>query len=373
MSELTNNDISEITRQSDLTSKPVRDNFTNIRLAVNDNQTQINNLSSAATNAETTQARPNHSSLNDRLNSINEGQYNYVKTGGEVTASAPAAMTVEIAAGEANVGGIDVKWSAVTSETITAPVALSTGDTTYQMYVVAVESAQTTGGSFINLLAGPIDTDKILPAVSNNQKALAILEITATTATITASEISDARDQGCYYFKEGAYTYNWKIQDAVLDLATIGGQIFVGRGSYYEEVDFSGISSVALNYEVGAKHYRSNDDTYCIKSVNSAGNEESRIIIFNGDFYGDSRYGAIELLKFDYTDDAVIENCRFDGNANSTATYKNAIIENSDRIRFYKNILLDGSGAQDTSTYDIDSNSADPFDDNRFLLFSIVF
>jgi hypothetical protein len=241
MSSLSNSDIGEITRQSDLVSKIPRD------------KTQINNISSAATNAETTQARPNHSTLNDRLNSIQNGQASYMKTGGEVTASAPAAMTVEIAAGEANVDGVDIKWSAVTSETIVAPVALSTGGTTYQMYVVVVENAQTTGGSFVNLIASNISETKELPTITDNQKPIAVLEITSSTATITASEITDARDQGAFYCLDGRWKWKWKIQDAIDDLSTAGGEVFVGKGIYYETLNHD--YNVELNFDLGVTLY----------------------------------------------------------------------------------------------------------------------
>ena len=50
MSKITPALKNEITRQSDVTSKPLRDNFTNYSNAINDNQDQITALSTAATN-----------------------------------------------------------------------------------------------------------------------------------------------------------------------------------------------------------------------------------------------------------------------------------------------------------------------------------
>ena len=58
MSKLTNNDIATIKRQSDVISRNLRENFANIKNALNDNQDQINLISTSASNAETVAARP---------------------------------------------------------------------------------------------------------------------------------------------------------------------------------------------------------------------------------------------------------------------------------------------------------------------------
>lgn len=184
MSTLTNDLVNEITRQSDLISKSVRDNFTNYKNAINDNQTQINNLSTAATNAETTQARPFHSSLNDRLNSIGRGKPNYVKYGGTVTQQGTPDMTVAIAAGEAKVNGIDVKWSADNSETLTAPVSNPRID------IVVANSAYSTGGTVLEIVSGAEAAAPVIPTIAATQVAIARLDLTVAMGSITTSDIT---------------------------------------------------------------------------------------------------------------------------------------------------------------------------------------
>ncbi len=219
--KLTSSDINEITTQSDLISKSVRDNFTNLK---NKNNELVDEIAAAAigtTNAETTAARPYHTNLKERLDSIWSGNYPYMKTGGAVTASAPAAMTVEISAGEAKINGIDIKWVASTSGTITAPLTNNRFD---------VVVAQT--DSTLTVVTGAEGANPTLPAVSSTQRALAIITLTPATATITASELKDARNQGCIYWHNGIQRYAWKIQD-VID-SSGSGDVYIGKGNYYE-------------------------------------------------------------------------------------------------------------------------------------------
>lgn len=279
MSSLSVTDISEITRQADVLSKPLRDNFTNIKNAINDNQTQINALSSAATNAETTQARPNHTTLNDRLNSINTGQANYIKSGGAVTATAPASMAVDVSAGEANVNGIDIKWSAVTSETLTAPTAVSTGGTS-RYDLVVLNYAQTTGGSFVEIVSGAEAEDPVYPSITEDQKVLSILKLNSAMTTITSSDIVDARDQGCYFLASGRWQYKWKIQDAI-NAVTNGGTIFVGTGEYREDLTFADNQVV---FFMGQNDiYDTSGDTVNLDTLDMSDKTNSRLIWPGGD------------------------------------------------------------------------------------------
>jgi hypothetical protein len=66
---------------------------------------------------------------------------------------------------------------------------------------------------------------------------LAVIALTPSTTTITNSIITDARSQGCIYWKDGREQYQWKIQDAIDDLTT-GGNITVGAGTYYEDLTY---------------------------------------------------------------------------------------------------------------------------------------
>ncbi len=107
--DLTSNDISEITRQSDVRSKALRDNFTNLKNKINEQNTSISNIGTAASGAEITSSRPNHVDLESRLDSIQNGQPNYVKNGGAPSERLTPDMTVGVAATQAKTAGVDVR------------------------------------------------------------------------------------------------------------------------------------------------------------------------------------------------------------------------------------------------------------------------
>lgn len=339
-SKLTSADISEITRQSDVISKPVRDNFTNLKNKTNELVDEIAAAAIGTTNAETTAARPYHTNLKERLDQIWSGQYNIAASGGVVTINAGDSQKVDVTAFTGTIGGIQVKVAAATSGTI----AYTSANTRYDVVVANSDST-------FSVVTGAEGANPELPAVASTQKALEVLIV--GTASVALGW--DARDQGCIFQDEGKMAFAWKISDAVS--AITSGTIFIGKGQYYEEVDLSASSDIALYYSNGAQHYRSNATKYCIKCVNSVGNEEENIKIINGDFYGNSKTGAIELVKITYTDKFVVRDCTFDGNTSSTATYKNMVIENCDIFRAVDNLFTDGSGTEDFTTYNISSSN----------------
>jgi hypothetical protein len=172
-SKLTSADISEITRQSDVISKPVRDNFTNLKNKTNELVDEIAAAAIGTTNAETTASRPYHSNLKERLDSIWDGKQNYIKNGGAVTEQAAPDMTVAIAAGEAKISGIDCKWSAQNSAAISAPGANTRLD------LVVAQSDST-----ITVVTGAAAASPVFPSVSSTQVVLAALVVKAATASL---------------------------------------------------------------------------------------------------------------------------------------------------------------------------------------------
>lgn len=312
----------QIEFHSDLVSKPVRDNFTDTENAINNLQDQIDLLTTTPGGTEVTNARDYHTVLRDRLRSDSLARGNIVVTGGVVTQHAGTPnMTVDITAGEAVVGGIAVKWSAQTSGTITAP---ATGR--YDVVVINSDSS-------ISILSGNDSADKVLPDVSSTQKAVAVITLSSATTSITNSLIRDCSEQGVH--ANGHYF--WKIQDGVDSLndrtnELDEGEIIVHKGNYYEEVILTTFSNITIRYDGGASHYRPSATKRCIKSINTAGNEESFIKIIGGKFYGNGKSGAIENIRFEYTDHLSIIDCFSDGNASSTATYKDLLIKQCDGV-----------------------------------------
>lgn len=390
MAEITNSDIFPPGIQDEADSIPLSDTFNNFKNRHNQLNTTVNGLSTAASGAEITAARPNHEALLDRLNDNFTNRDNHVLTGFEVIPRASGAtMHVEVTAGKALVGGVTVRkgflsWSRVTTtitvteenhgrsngNTIVVKVSSDTGPLALGEYTIAsvttntytvtgVDTGATSGTAEAATLIGPFtaptnsqydvvsvsssnsisaasgndSTDPVLPAVAITQRPLARIDLASSTTTLTNAEIEDISYQGCvangYWF--------FTIQAAVDSLndrsnSTGFGQVDIYPGKYYEEVTLTGLSDITLNYKNGARHFRTSNTTQCIKSVNTVSNEENRIKVINGDFRGNSKAGTLELIDLAFTDNVNIEGCFFDGNASSTATNKNLDISDCDFV-----------------------------------------
>jgi hypothetical protein len=211
-SKLTGADISEITRQSDVTSKPVRDNFTNLKNKTNELVDEIAAAAIGTTNAETTAARPYHTNLKERLDSIWDGKQNYVKNGGAVTEQGTPDMTVAVAAGEAKISGIDAKWAAANSATITVP-----GSNT-RLDIVVAQSDST-----LTVVTGVAAASPVFPSVSSTQVVLAVLVVKNTTTSLNeGTEIFTVKNFENPYFPNlyinTAYTAtNKKHNNVIVD------------------------------------------------------------------------------------------------------------------------------------------------------------
>lgn len=273
--------------QSPIRSLPLRENQIAIENFVNDLQSQIDNLATPPAGSEVTNARDYADVLRDRLRYASSAYPNVVISGGVVTEQSTPDMTVAISAGQAIVNGTVCVWDAQNSGTITAPSSNPRFD------IVVINSDNS-----ISIVAGTESADAVLPSISDSQKAVAILMLTSSTTSITSSEIIDARKQGAYYSKEGAYKSKFLIQDAINDAGS--GDIYINQGEYYEEVDLSGKSDISLTYAKGANHYRTSDTAYCIKSVNTLGSESENISIRGASLHrnGKATQGMDLLLEY---------------------------------------------------------------------------
>lgn len=291
-----------------LLSKVVRDNFTDTQNFVNNLQTQINNILTPPAGSEVANARDFYPVLRDRLQGGFKAVRHQLIVPGVVAAQSTPNMTVKISAGEALIDGVGVVFAGQNSGTITAP-------TFFRYDVVAINS-----DSSISVLTGNDSNDPELPAVSISQLAVAIIRLTSATTSITNSIIENIRNQGCVYWKDNLQKYEFKISDAVADAGE--GDIYIGRGSYYEEVDLTALSGISLIYENGANHYRPSAAGRCVKGINTLGNETTFNKVINGKFFGNSKAGSVGLVDFVYADDVLLENCIFDSNSASSADRK---------------------------------------------------
>lgn len=168
-----NANLNQITFQSSLRSKPVRENFTDTENALNDLQSQINALATPPAGTEVTNARDNHTVLRDRLRSESMINGNVLISGGVVSDQTVPDMTVHIAAGEAIVDGVACKWAAQDSGTITAPVSNTRLD-----YVVV------NSDNSISIVAGTPGASPVFPAVASSQLVVAALVVKAATTSL---------------------------------------------------------------------------------------------------------------------------------------------------------------------------------------------
>jgi hypothetical protein len=338
----TNLNLSSIEYRDQLRSKPVSDNFTEIQNNFNSLRSEVY-ASLASTASEVTSARDGYDTLSENINA--RSLYGAgIATGGLVSAAAVPDNTVVISTGAGICpNGVGVEWDSATSNTI--------GVVTKPRYIVATINSS----NVLSLELGATADDPTLPTLSSTQKALGgFLQSTASPVVINNSDIWDMRRQGATFNGR----HYGKIQDAVsVANGTVTGTIDIGPGKYIEEVDLSGKSNLELNFQTDAKLYRPDDSSYAIKSVNGAGTEESNIKIIGADLYGNSKAGAIELAKFEYTDDVVLDRCKLDGNASSTATYKNILINQCDRVIKSNLFLKDGSGAIDQTTLGVTNST----------------
>jgi len=274
-SKLTSADISEITRQSDVISKPVRDNFTNTKNKINELVDEIAAVAIGTTNAETTAARPYNSNLKERLDQVLTTQYR-IDTGGVVSINAGDSQKVDVTAGTGTVNGIQVNWSATTSATI----SYTSANTRYDVVVINTDNTLT-------IVTGAEAAIPVLPSIASTQKALWVLLI--GTASVALNH--DARDQGCYYNYQGHLKFNWKIQDAIDDL-TNGGTIYINRGTYIEGLTYD--DNQNLIFEGGTVIKDTSGTTINFEYVDLSTKSESKIEWSGGIIKDNDR----ELLTF---------------------------------------------------------------------------
>ncbi|MDC0637749.1 hypothetical protein OAP25_03510, partial [Flavobacteriaceae bacterium] len=123
---------------------------------------------------EISSARPYHPSLRARLDSMWASQPNYIKEGGAVTVNAIDTDKLDISAGEARVGGSDVKWNAQTTASATPSVA--SGKHRIDTIVINSDStiSQVIGSEVLTSINPPF------PAVNNTELSIGVAYVDET-------------------------------------------------------------------------------------------------------------------------------------------------------------------------------------------------
>lgn len=321
----------QIKSLADVLSKPLRDNFSDITSWFLYTNNRIDISLTPPAGSEVTDARDFFPLLEARLMNGFQAIQNRVITGLVVQAQTIPNATVKISAGDAQIAGVGVH------KTATSNTGSITFPTNYRYDVVYINA-----GNAIAVATGNDSVDPILPAISDTQRALAILVLYPGQTTIQDADIIACQTQGCTY--QGKFY--WKIQDAVSALGAIAnslakGEIFIADGQYYEEVNLTGFSDVTLNYQGGAKHYRPSSTQLCLKAINTNVTIQSLLKIKNGSFYGNGKTGAFANLQFDYCDDLLISDCFIDPNSSSTADRKTILRTNVRRDLISPDDLID--------------------------------
>ena len=285
-SKLNASNVSRIGIQENVDSIPLDDNFQALKDKTNELVDEISAVSIGTTNAETTDARPYHTNLKNRLDSIWSGQANYIKEGGAVVISSTG-INAEASAGQAKINGIDVKWDAYTSGNISLAGA---GDERFDVVVVKSDST-------LAVVTGtPHASDPVLPAVSSTQKALAVLVVTDASITVGW----DARNQGCWYYYQGRWAYEWYIQTAIdnIEADTVAAYMLIGDGRYYETLDVENTGELSIAFSGGAVMYRTaaSAKVFDLNGIPSGGN----IKIINPRINGNSKTTtSVRIIDFD--------------------------------------------------------------------------
>jgi hypothetical protein len=350
-------DLRNIGFQSNLRSKPIRQNYADIENNFNALRAEVY-ASIASTASEVVSARDKYDNLGDNIRA-RQGYGSVINTGGIVQAQGTPDNTVYVSTGAGICpNGVGVSWDGANSNTI--------GVVTKPRYIVTVINSDNT----LSLELGATSDDPVLPELGKTQRALGgFLQSTASPVVINNSAIWDMRRQGCNF--NGKYFH--KIANAVSEAnGTVSGTIEIGAGRYYEEVDISGKNNLELRFNRNAVLYRPDDSSYCIECVNSTGSESTNIGIVSADLRGNGKTGNKELLKFQYTDEFYINNSFFDGNISSTATYQNAKILQCDNFKMYGNQFLNSAGDFDRGTYDI-GTATNYLSDDLLFIYSIIF
>ena len=369
MSLLNNTLVKEIVRFSDVISKVLRDNFTNIKNAHNNLENTVDNLviDSGTSDAETIAARDNAIDLktNIHLRSI----FGDVVTadGLIVTQQTVADDTVKVSTGSGIVEGIGV----VVTSPLSSPSISSSSAGNHRIVVIVIETDNTVDVvESAEVLTSLVAT---YPTIAATQKALAYVLIDDTAVVINDADITDLRFKGATV--NGKQFFN--PQDAIDTLDTVvGGDIVLGSGDYLgENMDLTGFSNVRIEMNTGAKSFRALVTDTLFKCVNTVSNEASNITLIGGEFFGNGVAGSVPLFEIAFTDNFRWLNTTMDGNDSSTATHQNFTIDNCDGFMLQGLVGLDGSGIQ-TSKRELVSNSRNwtsmnngVFVNNNFSLF----
>lgn len=212
--------LNQILFQSDVVSKPVRDNFTDIENALNVQRDDFNAAVGALTSSsEVVTARDYHGALADRIRSGGKATGNLLVYGGVIDQQLTPDMTVQISAGEAIVNGVGCKWNTMNSGVITPPVSGIRLD-----YIVI------NSNNVPSIVLGTAAADPEFPTVASSQLVVGCLVVKSGTTSLNdrveifnlrSSQNPERHDHyigSAQTLRQGKYQFNNLIIDATLSI-----------------------------------------------------------------------------------------------------------------------------------------------------------
>lgn len=347
MSTLGVNDIATINRQSDVISRNLRENFANIKSANNDIQNQIDTLNaySGSSSTEVVNARQYATDLRERISESDKLLGNYVINGLTVEEQSTPNMTVKIKSGNAIINGVyNILSTDTDSPTLIAP--------TNERYDLIVMNSDNT----LTIVSGNDSNDPDLPAIGLSQRPVALIKLDSTTTQIFNVNIIDIRLQGVILDNRDWY---FSIEDAMDDVNDVtGGALDIYAGEYYEEIDVTNKNNLTINMSQNANIYRLDDSSHCLVCSNTIPSQSGNVVINGGNFLGVNKAGAIELININFIDGIIINSTKIGTNASSTATYKDMLFANSNKIQIstISDSDLSQSNFSSSSDYNIKIN-----------------
>lgn len=343
MSTLGVNDIATINRQSDVISRNLRENFANIKSANNDIQNQIDTLNaySGSSSTEVVNARQYATDLRERISESDKLLGNYVINGLTVEEQSTPNMTVNIKSGNAIINGVyNILSTDTDSPTLIAP--------TNERYDLIVLNSDNT----LTIVSGNDSNDPDLPAIGLSQRPVALIKLDSTTTQIFNVNIIDIRLQGVILDNRDWY---FSIEDAMDDVNDVtGGALDIYAGEYYEEIDVTNKNNLTINMSQNANIYRLDDSSHCLVCSNTIPSQSGNVVINGGNFLGVNKAGAIELININFIDGIIINSTKIGTNASSTATYKDMVFTNSNKIQI--STISDGGLSQSNFSSSSDYN-----------------
>jgi len=201
--------LNRITYQSNLRSKPIRENFIDIENNFNALRSEVY-ASISSTASEVTSARDNFSNLSDNIH-IRKVRENDFESYSYCTATSPASMKVRVLAGSGIINGIGVSWNSATSATLSNP---SSGQHRLDLVVVNTDNS-------VSIVAGtPTATsnDPAWPSIATTQEQLAAIYLTAGTSGLIKDanifNVLPSNDYSDYFIatattlNQGRYVFN---------------------------------------------------------------------------------------------------------------------------------------------------------------------